>query len=103
MAEKSTKSEVVNMGAGDIVPDKLKQIVRAYEDHKGEMDEARGEIGALLKDAESTHGLHRAAFKQAVKLKNSAPEKCADFLRAFDSYRHILGLDDQVDLFEDAA
>ena len=45
----------------------------------------------------------RQAFKLAVKLKGMSSEKRTDFLRAIDSHRHILGLDDHGDLFDEVA
>ena len=90
-------------GAGDITPEDLNKIVEAVKSAKGDMDEARSELGNLFKNAENDNGVHRAALKLAIKLQGQATEKRADFLRAFDSYRHIMRLDDQPDLLDDAA
>ena len=90
-------------GAGDITPGDLNKIVEAVKSAKGDMDEARSELGDLFKNAENDNGVHRAALKLAIKLQGQATEKRADFLRAFDSYRHIMRLDDQPDLLDDAA
>jgi hypothetical protein len=54
---------------------------------------ARGEIGSLMKDAEETHGVHRGAFKLALKLDGMEDLKMKDFLRSFDLYREYLKLD----------
>ena len=90
-------------GAGDITPEDLNKIVEAVKSAKGDMDEARSELGNLFKNAENDYGVHRAALKLAIKLQGQAVEKRADFLRAFDSYRHIMQLDEQADLLDDAA
>lgn len=96
-------AETIKKGSGDIDPAKLKQILGNYRSMKDDMDEARGDIGNMLKNAENDLGLHRGAFKLAAKLNGQSPEKRADFLRAFDSYRHILELDDQPDMLDEAA
>lgn len=56
---------------------------------------ARGEIGSLMKDAEETHGVHRGAFKLALKLDGMEDLKAKDFLRSFDLYREYLKLDER--------
>ena len=99
------EAEARSMGAGDITPEDLNKIIEAFKSAKGDMDEARSELGNLVKNAENDHGIHRMALKLAIKLQGQAVEKRADFLRAFDTYRHILGLDDQgeLELVSDAA
>lgn len=57
------------------------------------MAETRGELGSFIKDAEETHGIHRGAFKLALKLHNMEDLKMKDFLRGFDLYREYLKLD----------
>ena len=85
---------------GSIDLAKLNEIVGDYENLKQDMDDTRSQMGHLLKDGEDTYGLHRAAFKLAVKIKNESVEKRADFLRAFDLYRRLLVLDDQPDMLQ---
>ena len=92
-----------DMNEGLIDVEDLFRIIEAFEGHKDEMDTQRGHIGALIKDGEETHGLHRAAFKLAVKLRNESSEKRADFLRAFDYYRKVLNFDAQQELPLDGA
>lgn len=57
------------------------------------MASERGNIGTLMKDAEETHGVHRGAFKLALKLDRMEDLKMKDFLRSFDLYREYLKLD----------
>ena len=83
---------------GMIDVEEFLRIVAEFEGHKGKMDVERAHIGQLIKDGEATHGLHRSAFKLAVKLRNMTPEQRADFLRGFDYYRRILNFDAQQEL-----
>ena len=55
-------------------------------------------MGNLFKNAENDHGINRMALKQAIKLKNMEPLKRAEWMRAFESYCHILGVDAQHEL-----
>lgn len=96
-------AKTIKKGLGDISPENLQKVLRDYEAVKADKDDASADMGEVLKLAETLHGLHKAAFKAAFKLKHMEPEKKADFLRAFDSYRHILGLDDQPDMLDQAA
>lgn len=96
-------AETIKKGDGSVSPDKLKATQKQYDNLKQEMDDTRTDIANLLKTAEETHGIHKAAFKLIHKLQNMSSEKRADFLRAFDSYRHILELDDQPDMLDTAA
>lgn len=79
----------------------LKSLVSKCASMKSEMDEARGELGAAIKDAEDTHGIHRKAFKLALTLRNIEDAPRADFLRALNDYIAKLGLDAQGDLFDE--
>lgn len=60
----------------------------------------RGEIGALVKNAETDHNVHRGAFKMTAKLKKMDASARAEFLRHFDHYRDAAELDEQADLFD---
>ncbi len=95
-------AKTIKKGAGDISPENLKKVSRDYEAAKADKDDASADMSEVLKRAEAVHGLHKAAFKSAFKLKHADPGKRADFLRAFDSYRHILELDDQPDMLDSA-
>ena len=65
------------------------------------MDEARGELGAAVKDAEETHGINRKAFKLAMSLSRMDESKRSDFLRSLDDYRAKLELNPLPDMFAD--
>ncbi|GEP06444.1 hypothetical protein [Methylobacterium oxalidis] len=85
-----------------IHPEVLKSLISKCDGMKADMDEARGELGAAIKDAEDTHGIHRKAFKLVLSLKRMESAARADFLRALDDYREKLGLNPQKDLFDEA-
>lgn len=75
-----------------------------FEEHnrlKDRKDTAATAIAQLYKEHKNTYGVHTQALKLAVKLKGMEAEDRADFLRALDEYRDTLGLDDQLDLFDD--
>ena len=63
-----------------------------------DLAEQRGELGNLYQHAENDHGVHRMALKQAIKLRGMEPLKRSAWLRAFESYCHILGVDAQGEL-----
>jgi len=98
MAEKLKKS---GPKAAGIHPEVLKSLISKCDGMKADMDEARGELGAAIKDAEETHGVHRKAFKQVLALKRMESAARSDFLRAFDDYREKLDLNDQPDMFDE--
>ena len=79
-------SEIIN-------PDKLCELVARIDTMKADMDDARSEMGSLYKHAEDDLGINRMALKQAIKLKNMEALKRSDWLRSFQSYCHILGVD----------
>lgn len=97
MAEK-LKTEV----RAGIHPEVLKSLISKCDEMRADMDAARGELGAAIKDAEETHGVHRKAFKLVLSLKRMEDAARADFLRALDDYRAKLDLNPQKDLFEEA-
>ena len=98
MAEKMGKAA---KKASGIHPEVLKSLIGKCDSIRAEMDEARGELGAAIKDAEDTHGINRKAFKLCLSLRRMEDDKRADFLRSLDDYRKKLGFDDQLDMFED--
>lgn len=83
--------------------DVLKEHLRTMNASKAEMDEIRGDMGAMVKNAENDHNIHRGAFKQAMKLKNMDETKRAEFLAHLDHYREVFDLDAQQDMFRDAS
>ncbi|WP_132254712.1 hypothetical protein [Methylobacterium segetis] len=80
----------------------LKSLISKCDEMRADMDEARGTLGAAIKDAEDTHGVHRKAFKLVLSLKRMEDAARADFLRALDDYREKLDLNPQKDLFDEA-
>lgn len=99
MAEK-LKSGASGKHTG-VHPEVLKSLASQCAAMKADMDESRGELGAKIKDAEETHGIHRGAFKLALKLRNMEDAPRADFLRALNDYIDKMGLRAQADLFEE--
>ena len=99
MAEKLSKSTKKDTGVAATV---LRSLVNVCNGHKGDMDEARGELGAAVKKAEDVHGVHRKAFKLCLSLDRMEEAARSDFLRAFDDYRVKLDLNPAADLFEGA-
>lgn len=97
MAEKMGKAAKVT----GVHPEVLKSLVRTCNAHKTDMDEARGELGAAVKNAEDAHGIHRKAFKLCLSLDRMEDAARADFLRAFDDYRGKLDLNPQPDMFDE--
>ena len=84
-----------------IAPSVLKSLIDVCNSHKGDMDEARGELGAAVKKAEDVHGVHRKAFNDCRKLTRMEDSARADYLRAFDDYRAKLDLNPAPDLFDE--
>ena len=85
-------------GDGSIDPEIVKQLARDVDSAKAVLDDGRSEMGNLYKNAENDHGIHRQAFKWANKLATMEPLKRANWLRSFQSYCHILGVDAQHEL-----
>ena len=73
----------------------LQELKAKYVASKADMDEARGEIGSAIKNAENDIGVNRKAFKLAMQCENMNPAKLTDFLASFDHYRTVFELDNQ--------
>lgn len=88
-------------GSGDIRPEILSSLLKVTCDAREQVAEINAEIGEDRKAAVLEHGLHPAAFAVCVRLARMDQVKRLAFLAAFDSYRHILSLDDarQVEAF----
>ncbi|MHB2205032.1 hypothetical protein [Methylobacterium sp. CM6257] len=84
-----------------IHPEVLKSLIAKCDGMKADMDEARGELGAAVKDAEDVHGINRKAFKLVLSLKHMEDDKRADFLRSLNDYVEKLDLGPQADLFDE--
>ncbi|MGW9822266.1 uncharacterized protein (UPF0335 family) [Methylorubrum extorquens] len=81
--------------------DVLRALINKCDEMRSDMDEARGELGAAVKDAEETHGINRKAFKLAMSLSRMDESKRSDFLRSLDDYRAKLELNPLPDMFAD--
>ena len=82
------------LGDGSIDPRKLISLmgsaIEARLGAKEITDEVRRDINAAV----LTHGLHPRAFSLCLSISRLDQVKRIALLQAFDSYRHILGLDD---------
>lgn len=81
--------------------DVLRALINKCDEMRSDMDEARGELGSAVKDAEETHGINRKAFKLAMSLMRMEETKRSDFLRSLDDYRAKLELNPLPDMFEE--
>ncbi|WP_287744276.1 hypothetical protein [Methylobacterium sp.] len=97
MAEKMSEAG----GRTGVHHEVLKTLISRCDGMKADMDEARGELGALIKDAEETHGINRKAFKLALQCNRMEADKRADFIRSFRDYCNKLGFTAQLDMFAD--
>lgn len=78
----------------------LHKLAREYGGMKGKMDETRGEMGSWFKNAENDHGLNRAAFKLAMKLRDMDDLKREAFLIDLDHYLDAFNLRAQTSLIQ---
>lgn len=78
----------------------LNKIKREHNRLKGEMDERRGELGSVIKNAENDHGINRKAFKLCMSLMKMDETKLESFLAHFDHYRDQFKLDAQLSLLD---
>lgn len=67
---------------------------RSYQELSEDLDETRGSMGALLKNADEQKNIHRPAFKVVNKLLNMTPEKREAWLMQFDHMRETMALDE---------
>ena len=98
MAEKLKQPAAKKTG---IHPEVLKSLISKCDGMKADMDEARGELGAAVKDAEEAHGINRKAFKLVLSLKRMEQDKRDDFLKSLSDYVAKLDLGPQADLFDE--
>lgn len=91
------------LGDGSIDPKKLISLmgsaIEARQGAKDLTDAVRDDIKA----ATEVHGLHPRAFSLCLSISRLDQVKRVALLKAFDSYRHILALDDeeQIELLPD--
>ena len=96
-----TDSKVQTIPSGPDA-DKLKRYAGRITKAKQEMDDCRMAHAEIYGEAKED-GFHNGALKLALKLKNQEATKTADFLRAFEQYCHILGVNAQMDMLDEAA
>lgn len=95
MARKAKKEMIKAATGGGVTSEQLQHIASQHSEHQSVMDEARGELGALMKDAEERYGINRKALKTALSIKKWDPLKRREFLTKFEQYCHTLGLYDE--------
>lgn len=78
--------------------DQLKAFEERYQNIKGDADELRGDMSALLKEGETDSNIHKKAFKLVQQCKRMDDVKRSAFLAHFDHYRGNFNLDAQLDL-----
>lgn len=86
---------------GENLPDKatFDQYRARYENLETQSSNVSQDRKELLEEAEGK-GLHKKAFKDAIKLKKDNEGSAASYLAHFDLYCEHLGLRAQGDLFE---
>ncbi len=95
MAKKiSPEAAAKPQGSGGPDPDKVRDFASRIGAAKQELDEVRGTHNEIFKEVEDA-GIHKAAFKAALKLHGMEDAKAQEWLREFDSYCHIFGVHDQ--------
>lgn len=80
----------------------LSKAFKDYYLHQADMDAARGEIGALVKNNETAKNIHRKAFKSVAALKKMDETKRSEHLRHLFHYLAVENLVPHPDLFEDS-
>lgn len=96
MAENVTNISEAKTGGTARMPSRqeLSELRRKVGGLQGAMDEARGEMGAMLKDAAEKQNVNKKAFKWVSQILNMDDEKRDAFLSHFDHYRQELGVDE---------
>lgn len=85
-------------GDGSIATETLKALMIRGIETKDSVGEINEEFARDRKEAIEQHGLHARAFSLCLTLKRMDQVKRTAFLAAFDSYRHILDLDDETQI-----
>lgn len=91
-----------NAGSGDIDPKLVKTAAQNCAQIKSLIDENNDDIKEELNAFERGGG-HKTALRNAMKFMKQLgenPAKARDHWRALESYLHILGFHDQLDMFE---
>ena len=85
----------------DIDEKKLKKFAASIATLKQDLADATMAHAEEWKTAEKA-GIHKAALKHVLKLKKQDAAKTRDFQNHFDAYADILGLNAQLELFDQA-
>lgn len=104
MAEEDTAQAEVKkaeLAGGGLLADDVRHASQRLDGNKAGRDEIGEEEREMLTTFEERGG-HKRALRDVTRIKRMEVEKRTDYLRAFDSYRNILGLDDQPDMFDAA-
>ena len=78
--------------------DSLHKLAADRDAAKSDADDARSAMENVLKGAENDHGVHRQAFKWAMRLRDMESTKRAAQLTHLRYYVHVFGLDAQHEL-----
>lgn len=89
----SEAEKPANTPGADPLPtgEDLARFVREQALHQSDMDEARGKIGALVKNGEKDKNLHRKAFKILCQTEKMDSTKRDEFLRHLYHYLDVRG------------
>ena len=85
---------MIRAGSGGVDRNKLISLIGATIDAREQAKEITSEVRADLADAVNNYGLNPSAFNLCLRVARMDQVKRVAFLSAFDSYRHILALDD---------
>lgn len=83
-------------------PEEISKLLKDHSLAAADMDEARGKIGAMIKNAEETRNVHRKAFKILTQVEKMDASKRSEFLLHLDHYLKIRGHAPEKGLFETA-
>ena len=82
---------------------KLLGLVKEMNGLSETIEAPREQMREAIDRFKEEYHLHPAAFRLVWRLSRMPPEKLGDFLRGFDEYRLLMGLDDQGDLLDEKA
>lgn len=78
----------------------LNKWADVIEAQQSKMEKIRGDMSADYKSIEE-NGIHKKAFKDALKIRAMAADEARDYLKALHSYIDGFGVSEQLDLFYD--
>lgn len=88
---------VDTQGDGQIDSNWLRSFAKKMSSLKAKAAEITGQLGQEIKTAAEQKSLHPGAFKACMTLMRMEEMKRQTWLQNFDSYRHILKLDQGTD------